>query len=78
MFASDVSRHPHPQVSLAYLNCAVRFPRFIDAHPETFGAVLQSFMDTRGIHHKHQLVRTRSCYLLKQLVRSVHGIYTTD
>jgi exportin-T len=68
---SEVSRFPHPRVSLAYFDVCERYSAFVVLHPESLPRIVMSFMDARGFYHEHPTVRSHSCYQLLQFVSSL-------
>jgi exportin-T len=73
---SDVTNHPHREVLCLYYDTAVRyFPIFQQKeHTHLLSRVLQSITGVRGLQHDHPRVRSRSCYLLLRLVKSVASL----
>ena len=67
---SDVSSHSHPQVSLLWMMTVHRYTRFLEAHADFVPATLTVFLDHRGLHHPHPLVRSKAAYLLYKLLLS--------
>lgn len=68
---SDVTQHPHREVLLLYYDLSVRYyPLFIQ-QPHLLPPVLEGLSGERGLQHSHPRVRSRSCYLLLRLVKSV-------
>jgi len=70
---SDVSNHPHHEVLCLYYDTAARyFPIFQQTeHTHLLSKVLQAMTGARGLQHEHPRVRSRCCYLLLRLVKSV-------
>ena len=70
LLRSDVSSSPHPPVVLVYQLIVYRYTRFLEQHPDYLPSTLSSFLDQRGIHHPHAVVRSKACYLLYKLLLS--------
>jgi exportin-T len=67
---SNIAHHPHREVLCLYYETAVRYyPIFLDS-PQLLQNVL-SAMAGRGLQHEHARVRSRCCYLILRLVKSV-------
>lgn len=68
---SDITDHVHPEVLVLYYDTSVRYyPIFLD-QPELLPRVLESLSGKKGLQHAHPRLRSRSCYLLLRLVKSV-------
>lgn len=68
---SDITDHVHPAVLVLYYDISVRYyPIFVD-QPELLPQVLESLSGKRGLQHAYPRLRSRSCYLLLRLVKSV-------
>lgn len=61
----------HRLVSLAYMDCMVRYSKALAQHERAFGTVLASFLDQRGIQHPHPGVSSRAAYLFMRLVKVI-------
>ena len=70
LLRSDISTSPNPPVVLVYQLIVHRYTRFLEQHPEYLPSTLSSFLDQRGIHHPHAVVRGKACYLLYKLLLS--------
>ena len=70
LLRSDVSSSPHPPVVLVYQLIVHRYTRFLEQHPEYLPSTLSSFLDQRGLHHPHAVVRSKACYFLYKLLLS--------
>lgn len=69
---SDVSSHPHREVLLLYYDLSVRYASLLkDSPPELLSGLLGALSGDRGLQHPHARVRSRCCYLLLRLVKSV-------
>jgi hypothetical protein len=73
---SDVTSHAHHEVLCLYYETAVRyFPIFQQKeHTHLLSRVLQAMTGTRGLQHDHPRVRSRCCYQLLRLVKSVAAL----
>lgn len=71
LHTSDITFHSHREVLTLYYETAVRYHPLLKEKPELLQTLLGSLTDTRGLQHSHPRVRSRSCYLLLRLVKSV-------
>jgi hypothetical protein len=67
---SDIHRHPHPQVLLAYFDLAVRFVKLT---PERDLFLAGSSIATIGLRHEDLKVRCRAAYQLLRFLEAVEG-----
>lgn len=74
---SAVSSHPHPAVTLQYLETVVRYEKFFVSFPEHIPELLLTFLDVRGMRNKSSKVRSRSAYLFSRLVKSLKSSITS-
>ena len=71
---SDITDHTHREVLLLYFDLSVRYyPIFLE-QPELLPKVLEALSGKRGLRHPHPRMRSRSCYLLLRLVKSVVNV----
>ena len=70
LLRSEVSSSPNAPVVLVYQLIVHRYTRFLEQHPDYLPSTLSSFLDHRGIHHSHAVVRSKACYLLYKLLLS--------
>ena len=70
LLRSDISSSPHAPVVLVYQLIVHRYARFLEQHPDYLPSTLSSFLDQRGLHHPHAVVRSKACYLLYKLLLS--------
>jgi len=76
---SDITDHSHHEVLCLYYETAVRYyvifnPAFNAAEPrELLAKVLSAMSGNRGILHDHPRVRSRCCYLLFKLIKTMIG-----
>lgn len=68
MGASLPAAH-HRLVSLAVLECHVRYARVLQQHAHLIPAVAGAFIDRRGLAHPSDDVAPRACYLFSRLVK---------
>ena len=68
---SNIEEHPHREVLTLYYEISVRYYPILKETPELLQKVMQSMTGPRGLQHEHQKVRSRCCYLLLRLIKSV-------
>lgn len=68
---SDVTAHPHREVLLLYYDIGVRYATILKDSPELLTRLLGALSGKFGLQHSHERVRSRCCYLLLRLVKSV-------
>jgi len=70
---SDIANHSHREVLCLYYDIAVRYyPIFKQAkNQELLHKVMAAMTGPQGLQHPHPRVRSRCCYLLLKLVKSV-------
>jgi exportin-T len=68
---SDVTSHPHREVLLLYYDIAVRYAAIFLNQSALLPLLLEGLSGCRGLQHEHPHVRSRSCYLLLKLIKSV-------
>ncbi|PSN51529.1 Exportin-T [Blattella germanica] len=56
LITCDVSRHPHPAVTLEYVETVVRYDKFFHAEPEHIPYILSGFLDERGMRNNSPLI----------------------
>ncbi|KAL3925244.1 MAG: hypothetical protein SGILL_000542 [Bacillariaceae sp.] len=71
LHSSDVEEHPHREVLSLYYETSVRYYPILKEKPELLQKVMQSMTGPRGLQHIHAKVRSRCCYLLLRLIKSV-------
>lgn len=71
LHTSDITLHPHREVITLYYEIAVRYYPLLRDRPDLLQKVLQSLTGNRGLQHEHSRVRSRCCYMLLRLVKSV-------
>ncbi|KAJ3334353.1 pre-tRNA nuclear export protein [Blyttiomyces sp. JEL0837] len=62
MIQCKVSSYPHPSIALMYFEVVVRYAGFFICNPDSLSEILESFIDTRGIHNPNAHVRCRVYY----------------
>lgn len=70
----DVSHHPHPAVTLQYVETVVRYEKFFNTEPEHIPYVLTAFLDQRGVRNSSPLVRSRCAYLFSRFVKCLRTL----
>jgi exportin-T len=73
LHTSDITLHSHREVLNLYYETAVRYHPLLKERPDLLQKVLESITGSRGLQHGHPRVRSRCCYLLLRLVKSVGG-----
>ena len=68
---SDITHHPHREVLTLYYETAVRYHPLLKEQTELLQIVLEALSGPHGLQHEHPRVRSRCCYLLLRLVKSV-------
>ena len=68
---SDVTAHPHREVLLLYYDIGVRYATVLKDAPDLLTRLLGALSGEHGLQHSHERVRSRCCYLLLRLVKSV-------
>jgi exportin-T len=71
LHTSDITFHSHREVLALYYETAVRYHPLLKERTELLQKVLESLTGQRGLQHEHSRVRSRCCYLLLRLVKSV-------
>lgn len=71
LHTSDITSHPHREVLILYYDIAVRYADLLKEKPELLPNILGSISGTNGLQHPHPRVRSRCCYLLLKLVKSL-------
>eukprot|EP00934_Nitzschia_sp_Nitz4_P006653 Nitzschia sp. Nitz4//scaffold73_size107353//62684//65689//NITZ4_004323-RA/size107353-processed-gene-0.193-mRNA-1//-1//CDS//3329557485//6643//frame0 len=77
LHTSDIAHHNHPEVLTLYLETAVRYYPLLKERPELLQTILEALSGSHGLQHKHPRVRSRACYLLLRLVKSL-GSHRTN
>jgi exportin-T len=71
LHTSDITFHSHREVLALYYETAVLYHPLLKERTELLQRVLESLTGQRGLQHEHPRVRSRCCYLLLRLVKSV-------
>ncbi|KAI9254548.1 armadillo-type protein [Phascolomyces articulosus] len=71
LVTSNISAYPHPSAALQYFEDIARYYQFFDHRPDHLPQVLESFVDTRGLHHPLKQIRSRCWYLFHRFVKSL-------
>ncbi|XP_057296563.1 exportin-T-like [Hydractinia symbiolongicarpus] len=71
LVTSGVSQHPHSAVKLEYFETVTRYERFFYAQTEHIPAVLESFLDERGLRSMNKSVCSRSSFLFMRFIKSL-------
>ncbi|CAG8540097.1 13108_t:CDS:10 [Ambispora gerdemannii] len=71
MIESNISAYPHPSIPLSFFENVARYYQFFEIQSDHIPIVLQTFVDTRGLHHPSKQIRSRSWYLFHRFVRSL-------
>ena len=70
---SDITYHSHREVLTIYYETAVRYHPLLKQRSDLLQVVLESLTGNRGLQHGHSRVRSRCCYLLLRLIKSLGG-----
>lgn len=71
LHSSDICQHPHREVLTLYYETSVRYYPLLTDRPDLLQKVLEAMSGVRGLQHDNPRVRSRCCYLLLRLVKSV-------
>lgn len=71
---SNVVNHGHREVLIVYYDVAVRYYPVFETEPALLSKVLAALTGTTGLQHVHARVRSRCCYLLLRLVKSLASL----
>lgn len=71
LHASDITQHPHREVLTLYYETGVRYYPLLKERPDLLQKVLEAMTGATGLQHDNPRVRSRCCYLLLRLVKSV-------
>ncbi|RIA97435.1 armadillo-type protein [Glomus cerebriforme] len=69
MIQCNVSTYPHPAMPLIFFENVVRYYQFFEVQLDCIPAVLEAFVDSRGLHNAILQIRTRSWYLFHRFVK---------
>ena len=69
---SNIASHPHRAVNLAFFEILLRYPALISRSAQAIRAVFAALLGPHGMKHpRDKLVRGRSCYCMRKLLRSM-------
>jgi exportin-T len=71
LHTSDIVRHPHREVILLYFEASVRYYPMLNRRLDLLEHVLGAMTGVCGLQHEDPKVRSRCCYLLTRLVKSL-------
>eukprot|EP00536_Pseudo-nitzschia_multiseries_P003374 jgi/Psemu1/185823/e_gw1.52.10.1 len=71
LHTSDIIEHPHREILTLYYETSVRYYPLLRERPDLLQKVLGAMTGTRGLQHENAKVRSRCCYLLLRLIKSV-------
>ena len=68
---SDITSHPHREILMLYYDLSVRYYPILRDSPVLLPPILSSLSGTSGLQHPHPRMRSRACYLLLKLIKSI-------
>jgi len=68
---SDITSHPHREILMLYYDLSVRYYPILRDSPVLLPPILGSLSGTSGLQHPHPRMRSRACYLLLKLIKSI-------
>ena len=71
LHSSDITCHPHDEVLLLYYDLSVRYHFIFHDQPDLLPQILDSLSGSRGLQHPSPKVKSRSCYFLLKIVKSL-------
>mmetsp|Transcript_10592 Transcript_10592/g.22627 ORF Transcript_10592/g.22627 Transcript_10592/m.22627 type:complete len:619 (+) Transcript_10592:2521-4377(+) len=71
LHTSDIIEHPHREVLTLYYETSVRYYPLLQKRPDLLQKLLGAMTGTRGLQHENAKVRSRCCYSLLRLIKSV-------
>lgn len=71
LHSSDITHHPHREVLIFYYETSVRYYPLLKDRPDLLQKVLSALTGTRGLQHENSKARSRCCYLLLRLIKSL-------
>ncbi|KAJ3296839.1 hypothetical protein HDU79_005631 [Rhizoclosmatium sp. JEL0117] len=71
MMQCNISAYPHPSIPVVFFENAVKYGLFFNTNPEFLPQVLESFVDSRGLHHSLSPVKSRVYYLFMRFVKEI-------
>jgi len=71
LHSSDITQHPHREILTLYYETSVRYFPLLKDRPDLLQKVLGAMTGTHGLQHESAKARSRCCYLLLRLVKSL-------
>mmetsp|Transcript_1749 Transcript_1749/g.3879 ORF Transcript_1749/g.3879 Transcript_1749/m.3879 type:complete len:1001 (-) Transcript_1749:62-3064(-) len=71
LHSSDITLHSHEEVIILYYDTSVRYYPLLKDQPELLQLLLDALTGNRGLQHSSSRVRSRCCYMLLRLIRSI-------
>eukprot|EP00980_Cylindrotheca_fusiformis_P024345 scaffold11783_cov120-Cylindrotheca_fusiformis.AAC.5 len=78
LHSSDITSHPHVEVLTLYYETSVRYYPLLKDRPDLLQILLGALTGRRGLQNEHARVRSRCCYLLPRLIKSVGNSNATN
>ncbi|OAD74660.1 hypothetical protein PHYBLDRAFT_180902 [Phycomyces blakesleeanus NRRL 1555(-)] len=69
MVMSNISAYPHPSAPLQFFENITRYYQFFEHRADHLPQALAAFVDTRGLHHPLNQIRSRCWYLFQRFVK---------
>lgn len=67
----DISAYPHPSTAMQFFENVTRYYQYFEQRPALLPQALTAFVDTRGLHHPVNQIRTRCWYLFQRFVKKL-------
>lgn len=77
LHSSDITSHAHIEVLTLYYETSVRYYPLLKERPELLQKLLGALTGSAGLQSDHARVRSRCCYLLLRLIKSVGNSKST-
>lgn len=71
LHSSDITQHPHREVLTLYYETSVRYYPLLKDRPDLLQKVLGAMTGSHGLQHENAKARSRCCYLLLRLIKSL-------
>lgn len=71
LHTSDITLHSHQEVLILYYDTSVRYYPLLKEKPELLKLLLNALTGNRGLQHPSSRVRSRCCYMLLRLIKSI-------
>jgi len=68
---SDITSHPHREILMLYYDLSVRYYPILRDSPDLLPPILGALSGASGLQHPHPRMRSRACYLLLKLIKSI-------